>query len=168
MAETTEAPEWTVRKLLVRGDAVEANPQTAPRVALLGEATIDDSALARARYLVVHPYAALYAGFGDFHLWRLRVASAAFVGGFARAFRLTGEAIRPDPSAVAAIVEASAGIMAHCNADHADTMALLAEAELAVGETTRHVPWSRPVASANEVRQQLILLARSARATGAS
>src|SRR5580704_6511330 len=52
--------------LLVCGAAEGANPQTAPRVTVTGVAeTVVDVAL-KARYLAVHPYAALYAGFSDF------------------------------------------------------------------------------------------------------
>lgn len=52
-----------------------------------------------ARFLAAHPAASLYAGFGDFALWRLVPTSAHWVGGFARAvwlepdFILTPEAV---------------------------------------------------------------------------
>ena len=74
--------------LLVSGAAVDANPQTAPRLLLSGVAGIVDDAAARARFLLAHPYASQYAGFGDFNLWRVRVSDAHYVGGFAAASRL--------------------------------------------------------------------------------
>ncbi|MBX9700144.1 MAG: pyridoxamine 5'-phosphate oxidase family protein, partial [Acetobacteraceae bacterium] len=77
--------------LLVQGVAETANPQTAPRVTLTGVAEpVPDIEVAplKARWLARHPYAALYADFGDFALWRIRPGGALLVGGFARATRL--------------------------------------------------------------------------------
>src|ERR1700690_2823973 len=73
--------------LLVSGTAEGANPQTAPRVTVTGVAEVADDPVLKARYLAVHPYASLYADFGDFHLWRVTPMAALFVGGFARAGR---------------------------------------------------------------------------------
>lgn len=74
--------------LLLDGTDGHPNPQTGPRVTLCGRAERlapeSDSAL-RARFLARHPGAALYAGFGDFALWRMVPERAHFVGGFGRA-----------------------------------------------------------------------------------
>ena len=89
--------------VLVTGTPEGANPQTAPRVTVTGLAErIADAAL-KARYLAVHPYAALYADFGDFSLWRIRPLGGLYVGGFARAARLRAADLAPEPAAVAAI-----------------------------------------------------------------
>src|SRR5271165_3437796 len=106
--------------VLVTGTAADANPQTAPRVTITGLAEQVADAALKARYLAVHPYAALYADFADFSLWRIRPLGGLFVGGFGRAARLRAADLAPDPAAVAAIVAAEAGIMSHCNADHSD------------------------------------------------
>lgn len=163
--------------LLVWGAAEGANPQTAPRVTITGLAErIDDPAL-KTRYVALHPYAALYADFGDFALWRIRPLGGLFVGGFARAARLRAADLAPDPAAVAAIAAAEADIIAHCNTDHADAMAAIGgggEAwtmvatdvdgcDLAAGERVRRVPWSAPVANAGDVRRELVRLAQAAR-----
>ena len=58
---------------------------------------IADPAL-KARYLAVHPYAAMYAEFGDFSLWRIRPLGGLYVGGFARAARLRAAELAPDPA----------------------------------------------------------------------
>lgn len=177
--------------LLVVGEAVEANPQTAPRVTLLGEAVIDPDPAARARFLAVHPYAALYAGFGDFNIWRIRPRSAAFVGGFARAFRLSAAQLSPDPAAVSALSEAHADIVEHCNHAHAEAMAALAGSASAImvgvdtdgcdllpggnrsgsqesrdpqaAGLTLRVAWDHPARTPDDVRRELIRLARAAR-----
>jgi putative heme iron utilization protein len=170
--------------VLVCGTATGENPQTAPRVTVTGLAeTVTDAAL-KARYLAVHPYAALYAGFGDFALWHVRPVNALYVGGFGRAARLRAAELTPDPAAVAAIAAAEAGIIAHCNADHPDAMTAIAQApgvwrlvgvdvdgcDLACGERVVRVAWSAPVTDAGGVAREMIRLAREggAAAGGAS
>lgn len=62
-----------------------ANPQTAPRVTVMGRFAPSDLMGDRARYLARNPGAALYAGFADFSIWRMTVERVHFVGGFGRA-----------------------------------------------------------------------------------
>jgi hypothetical protein len=142
--------------------------------------TIDDPAL-KARWLAAHPYAALYADFADFHLWRIRPRAALFVGGFARAHRLRLADLTPDPDAVGVLLAAEADILAHCNADHADAMTTLAWSaggsgdgwrmvaadvdgfSLALGEQVIRLAWSAPVADADAVRKELILALKRVR-----
>ena len=128
----------------------------------------------------MHPYAALYAGFADFHLWRLAPAHGFYVGGFARARTLRWADVAPEPAAVAALAAAASEIMDHCNADHPDALAAIAGApgpwrmvgvdtdgcDLAPGPeaTVRRVAWPRPAAGPDDVRRALIVLARRARA----
>lgn len=166
--------------LLVAGEPDGANPQTAPRLTVTGLAAPEPDPALKARWLALHPYAAPYAGFGDFALWRIRPAGALFVGGFARATRLRRSELMPDPEAVAAVAAAEAGIVAHCNADHAAAMAGLAEmpgdwrlvavdvdgCDLACGEATRRIAWSAPVADAAGVRGELIRCLRAVRRPG--
>lgn len=163
--------------LLVCGAAERVNPQTAPRVTVTGLAEPVADAALKARYLAVHPYAALYAEFGDFALWRIRPVNGLYVGGFARAARLRAADLTPDPAAVATIAAAEADIIAHCNADHPDAMAAIARApgewrmvgvdvdgcDLALGERVVRVAWSAPVGDAGDARRELIRLAREAR-----
>ena len=82
--------------LLVSGAPEGVNPQTAPRVTVTGLAEQVDDGVLKARFLAVHPYAALYADFGDFHLWRIRPMAALLVGGFARAVRVRAADLTPD------------------------------------------------------------------------
>ncbi|HEX3989958.1 MAG TPA: pyridoxamine 5'-phosphate oxidase family protein, partial [Acetobacteraceae bacterium] len=112
--------------ILACGGAEGTNPQTAPRVTVTGIAEVADDPVLKARFLAVHPYAAVYADFGDFHLWRMRPMGALFVGGFARAVRLRQAELAPDADAVAAIAAAESGIIGHCNNDHADALAAIA------------------------------------------
>lgn len=163
--------------VLVAGTPETANPQTAPRLSVTGLAErIEDPAL-KARWLAAHPYAALYADFGDFALWRIRPVGALFVAGFARATRLRQAEWLPDAGAVARVAAAAEGIIAHCNADHAGAMAELAGApgdwrmvavdvdgcDLACGEATRRVAWQAPAGDADGVRKELIATLRALR-----
>jgi putative heme iron utilization protein len=71
-----------------------ADPQTLARLALGGRVTriaADDPgyAAARAGYLARLPHAEPRFAFGDFQLYRLTIGEVAYVGGFARAMRLT-------------------------------------------------------------------------------
>ncbi|MFL1463548.1 HugZ family protein [Roseococcus sp. DSY-14] len=164
--------------LLFTGEAETANPQTAPRVTLTGVAErIEDAAL-KARWLARHPYAALYADFSDFALWRVRPGAALLVGGFARATRLRAEALAPGHEAVAA---AEAGILAHVNQDHADAVRAIAAAlggadgpwrlsavdpegcDLLLGEAVLRLPFAAPARSPDAVRAALVRAAREAR-----
>jgi putative heme iron utilization protein len=164
--------------ILVCGAAEGGNSQTAPRVTVTGIAEVADDPALKGRYLAVHPYASLYADFGDFHLWRVRPLGALFVGGFARAVRLRQAELAPDPVAVAAIMATEEGIITHCNADHPDALAAIAEqagdwrmvaadvdgTDLAQGERVLRVHWSAPVTDAGGVRTELVRMARDARA----
>ena len=168
--------------VLVSDVPVTANPQTAPRVTVTGIAEVVDDAALKARYLAVHPYASLYADFGDFATWRISVVAGLLVGGFARAFRLKTTDLTPDADAVAAIIAAEAGILMHCNQDHADALAAIGGSgeawrmvtadvdgfDLAAGERVVRTAWSAPVSNAGEVRQELVRLTRQARGTPAS
>jgi hypothetical protein len=168
--------------ILVCGAAAGANPQTAPRVTVTGIASVVDDGSLKARFLAVHPYAARYADFGDFHLWRIRPAGALFVGGFARAVRLRQAELAPDPAAVAAIAAAEAGIIRHCNDNHLDALAAIAGktrewrmatadidgTDLAVGEEVVRVHWSAPVIDAGGVQTELVRMTREARVNGGS
>lgn len=163
--------------LMVSGPAATANPQTAPRVTITGSAVPVEDAALKARWLALHPYAALYADFADFSLWRIAPNAANLVGGFSRAHRLRAAAFEAPAAAVAAIAAAAADIMEHCNTDHPAALAAIARkpgdwrivgvdidgCDLAQGEEVRRVHWSTPVVDAENVRRELVRLARAAR-----
>lgn len=161
--------------VLITGDAPEPNPQTMPRVTLTGQASLTDDAALKQRYLALHPYARLYADFGDFHLWRIVITDASYVGGFAQAARLKAAEITPDPDAVAAIAQAEASIRDHCNTDHPDALRRIAGGQgdwhmvaadvdgcdLAQNEQVRRISWSAPVSDAAGVRRELVALSKA-------
>lgn len=172
--------------LMVQGPPADANPQTAPRTTVTGLAervSGDETAALKARWLALHPYAALYAGFADFALWRIRPQAALLVGGFAAATRLRGEALRPEPRAVAAIAAAEAEICAHMNEDHAEAVEIMAVhlcgqgpgpwrmvaadvdgCDLALGHATCRHDFPEPVSDFAGMRAALVAAARAGRA----
>lgn len=162
--------------VMVTGTTDDPNPQTAPRLTVTGLAeTIDDAAL-KARWLARHPYAALYADFADFALWRIAPKAGLLVAGFARATRLRQADLVPDGAAIA-----EASIIAHCNQDHADALALIARAvgglgeawqmvaadadgcDLSDGTRTLRIAWSAPLRDNGAIRNELVLLVGQAR-----
>lgn len=177
--------------LLFQGPPEGPNPQTAPRVTVTGLAEPVPEAEApplKARWLARHPYAALYADFADFALWRVRPVAALLVAGFARATRLRAADLLPEPGAVAAVTAAEPGILEHVNRDHAGALAAIAQGLLGLpagawrlvavdvdgcdlaaegGAETQpavarlHFP--APVADAEGVRAALVAAARAAR-----
>ncbi len=81
--------------LLMDGTLELKEPLTGPRLTLLGEVLVSpDQAGDKARYLAVHPEAAMYAGFGDFRFYRFRYSEGLFVAGFGRIFRLKPEELK--------------------------------------------------------------------------
>jgi putative heme iron utilization protein len=161
--------------VLVAGEPESANPQTTPRVTLTGRAELIEDQSFRARYLAVHPYAALYANFADFHLWRVRVEGALFVGGFGRAARLGADKLAPDPAAVAAIATAEPIILAEWNEGHRNALARLAGepgdwqlvavdvdgCDIASGEQVQRIHWTHPIATAADAQRELAARAAS-------
>ena len=81
---------------------------------------------ARARFLARHPKARLYAGFGDFAMFRMAVEGAHLNGGFARAMAVSGEDLLTRVDDAESLVTLEEGAIAHMNADHADALALYA------------------------------------------
>ncbi|MDO8605891.1 MAG: pyridoxamine 5'-phosphate oxidase family protein [Phaeospirillum sp.] len=107
--------------LLLDGTEGHANPQTGPRVTLVGTAVEDDEPRLKARFLALHPGAALYAGFADFSIWRLRLERAHFVAGFGRAVWFDAPLV-PEAEAMAAC---EAALVAEVNAGRAGDDGLL-------------------------------------------
>ncbi|WP_198373072.1 HugZ family pyridoxamine 5'-phosphate oxidase [Roseomonas rosulenta] len=172
--------------LLFTGAAEGPNPQTAPRVTVTGLAEqVPEAEVAplKARWLARHPYAALYADFADFGLWRIRIGGALHVGGFARAERIKAAELAPDPGAVAAVLAAEPDIIQHVNDDHSDAVAAIAQGllgagpgdwrlvavdvdgcDLSEGNRTVRLAFLSPVSDADAVRAALIRAAREGRA----
>ncbi|MBI4185112.1 MAG: pyridoxamine 5'-phosphate oxidase family protein [Proteobacteria bacterium] len=169
--------------LLIDGTAGFANPQAGPRATLMGRAGVSDDPLLRARFLARHPGARLYAGFGDFRIYRVTVERVHFVGGFARARWLNGRTLVHPGRAVAGLRAAEAALLADLNREYAEALALIAGRLLRrrgrswrmtgldpegidlaprTGRRAR-LQFDRPVFTPEDVRTELGRLARVAR-----
>jgi putative heme iron utilization protein len=105
-------------------DATEghADPLTGPRLTLLGRALQTDDPRCRGRFVVHHPASAGYAGFRDFHLYRVAVERGHLIAGFGRIDWIAGaDFLFALDTAVLAAAESE--ILQHMNADHSDTIA---------------------------------------------
>ncbi len=112
--------------LLFDGTREFPDPLAGPRLTVLGRAERCDDPHALARFTARHPSAAGYAGFADFHLYRVAIERGHLVAGFGRIHWVEGADLR-FASDSAALREAEIEIVAHMNADHADAVALFGE-----------------------------------------
>lgn len=155
--------------LLLDGTDGLPNPQTGPRVTLTGRIDKSTDPRLRRRFLARHPAAALYAGFGDFAIWRMTAERAHFVGGFGRAVWFNAP-FGLAPSAIAALGAAEAGLLAEANDEHAALLgpdwrlvALDADgAELANHEDSKRLAFRAPVDNPADLRAALAISLRQA------
>lgn len=110
--------------LLLDGTDGHVNPQTGPRVTLTGTVAEEADSRLRRRFLARHPGAALYAGFGDFAIWRMSVERAHFVGGFGRAVWFDAPLVAPEEAAF--MIGAEEAALAEINDAHPDLISALA------------------------------------------
>src|SRR5437016_10297389 len=104
-------------------DATECHPDplTGPRLTLLGRALPTDDRRCLARFVAHHPTSAGYAGFGDFHLYRVAVECGHLVAGFGRIDWIEGGDFL-FPGDVGVLAAAEPEILEHMNDDHGDAI----------------------------------------------
>lgn len=172
--------------LLVEEASRHANPQTGPRITLVGRVLGDDTPRLRRRFLARHPGSELYAGFADFRIFRLTVERVHFVGGFGRARWLTAADVLADRAAADAIAAREEEFLDQINAqgEAVDLMAshLLgrrgqgwrlvgvdpAGLDLARGASSARLTFPRPAADADDLRVLLAEQTDAARRQGRS
>ena len=102
--------------LLLTGARDRGDPLNHPRVTLGGRVEPDPAGRAKSRYLQRNRKAALYAGFSDFGMFRLRIESVHFNGGFGRAAPLARADVLASRAGEAALAEAEERLLAEVNA----------------------------------------------------
>ena len=113
--------------LLVTQPNAEGDPLGASRVTLLGNVlTVAEPELAEARKLYLERYenSKYWVDYEDFSFYRMEVVDVYYVGGFGVMGWVAASeygAAQPDP-----LADAMAGIIEHMNADHKDSLTLLA------------------------------------------
>jgi heme iron utilization protein len=112
-------------------DATQSHPDplAGPRLTLLGRAVSIDDARCIGRFVSHHPASSGYAGFRDFHLYRVTVERGHLVAGFGRIDWIDGtDFVFPlDASTLAA---AEFEILRHMNEDHSNAVSHYARALL--------------------------------------
>lgn len=116
---------------LLLDSAGKGDPLAHPRLTVTAravEASDEERAAWRARFLRRHPKAEIYVDFGDFSFWRLDLAGARVIGGFGRIDMLTGADLATDVTGAEALLESETRSTDHMNADHGDALRLYATA----------------------------------------
>jgi putative heme iron utilization protein len=144
---------------------------------------VTDDLRHRARFLTRHESALLYAGFGDFKVWRMVVERAHLVAGFGRIHWITAEDLLFRHSDTETLALREPDVVEHMNDDHADAVELYATVllglpgggwkltgidpegcDLRLGGRTARLDFDRPVSDAEAARVELVRLVRRARA----
>ena len=122
--------------LLFEAATRRGNPQTGPRVSVVGTVARADEPRLRRRFLARHPAADLYAGFADFGIFRMQVQRAHYVGGFARAAWIEAERLCIPAEVSAAFAAGEEQALAALNDKHCAALQALA------GKRTRRGAWT--------------------------
>ena len=176
--------------LFVAQAGADGDPLGAARATLVGGAEpMPDSevAFAREQYLARHESSRYWVDFSDLSFFRLQPIDIYYVGGFGVMGWVDAqdyERASPDP-----LAEAAPGILAHMNADHVDSMILLARThaqleatkatmtsvdrlgfslrlETIAGIKGARINFLREVATPLETRKMLVEMVRQAKAAG--
>lgn len=178
------------RVSLMLDERATGDPLEGSRIMLAGrveEASGDDAALVRRRYLNAHPSAEVFVNFKDFSFFRIQPSGAHLVAGFGRIVDIKPEEFLTDISDAAALLEAEQGAVEHMNADHRDTMNLYATTllgaqtadwhctgcdpdgiDMQAGSATLRLDFPRRIVTPAALRQMLKELADQARAAASN
>jgi heme iron utilization protein len=117
------------RVSLMLDERAAGDPLEGSRIMLAGraeEASGDQLAILRRRYLNAHPSAEVFVNFKDFAFFRILSTAAHLVAGFGRIVDLSPDRFLTDLTDAAALLEAEQGAVEHMNADHRDAIQLYA------------------------------------------
>jgi heme oxygenase (biliverdin-IX-beta and delta-forming) len=114
------------RASLMLDERKPGDPLEGARVMLAGTAAKTERADARRRYLARQPEAEVFAGFGDFAFYEVKLKGAHLVAGFGRIVDLKPADLLTDLSGAEALIAAEPEVIEHMNQDHADTCRLYA------------------------------------------
>ncbi|HZC44264.1 MAG TPA: DUF2470 domain-containing protein [Acidobacteriaceae bacterium] len=173
--------------LFVEQTGADGDPLGAARATIMGRVEPvpqEEIAGAREQYLARHPNSRYWVDFADFNFFRLQPIDVYYVGGFGVMGWVNAtdyEHASPDP-----LAEASTSILSHMNADHIDSMILLARthANMEASEATMisvdrlgfslrlktadgmkgtRINFPREVANPQETRKVLVEMVRQAK-----
>lgn len=121
----TKALAKDPRASILAGEPGKGDPLAYPRISVqcLAEPVQRDGAdhaRLRARFLLRHPKAKLYADFPDFRFFRMRPQGASMNGGFGRAFVLEASDFALPPSGLEEMMDEKSGILQDLGARFGD------------------------------------------------
>lgn len=166
--------------LLLDDTAGLAEPLTGSRATIMGRAEKSDDDRLMARYLRHHPSTEMFAGFGDFNIYKIEIIRAHLVAGFGKAKWVEADRVIDPVSSGLSDVEAD--IIDHMNEDHGDALQSCAANILGLagdgwrmtgcdcegidlhldGQAAR-LAFDQRAESADAVREQLVILAKRSR-----
>ena len=114
------------RVSLMLDERKPGDPLQGARVMLAGAAIKTASEEAKRRYLARQPEAEMFAGFGDFAFYEVKLKGAHLVAGFGRIVDLQPADLLTDLAGAEALVASEPEVIEHMNQDHADTCRLYA------------------------------------------
>ncbi|MCF8468439.1 MAG: DUF2470 domain-containing protein [Sneathiella sp.] len=167
--------------LLVSANAPGRDPLTEPRVSLVGTLLRNESEGLKERYLRRYPSARDFAGFADFHLYRMEVARAHLVAGFGEIHWLDAIDFLL-PAGFLDDMQSEADILDHMNGDHGAAIQDLAAAgtggqsrecemtgidaegfDLRRDWSYQRILFENPVSTAIDIRKELVHMVKKAR-----
>ncbi|RUW06483.1 MAG: HugZ family protein [Mesorhizobium sp.] len=175
---------------LLVGEPGKGDPLAHPRISLVCQALRLERgsaghARAERRYLNRNPKAKLYAGLGDFSIFRLEPERASLNGGFGKAYLLDRADLIAGGPIVEELAASEQSALDHMNADHRDALCIYARhfgraegdgwiatgfdadgMDLASPDATCRVFFPRPLGTAGELRSVLVEMAKAGRAAG--
>ena len=174
------------RVSLMLDERVAGDPLEGARIMVAGRAeelSGEAAALARRRYLAVHPSAEAFVDFKDFAFFRIAASGLHLVAGFGRIIDLKPEQFMTEVGDAASLLEAEPGAVEHMNEDHREAMNLYATKllgaegadwrcigcdpeglDMQAGTATLRLEFPVRVTGAGDLRKMLVRLAEEARA----
>ncbi len=171
------------RVSLMLDERKEGDPLEGARVMLMGSAVVSTDDNDRRRYLARQPEAQMFAGFADFAVYQIEIATAHLVAGFGRIVDLKPADILVDVAGADELLAAEEGASSHMNEDHKDALALYATKllgapdgdwrcagldpeglELQNGRVALRLPFPQRVNGPGPLRAVLVKMAEQARA----
>jgi putative heme iron utilization protein len=146
--------------LLIDGTEGHKDLLTGPRATLLGRARIGEDPQSKRRFVARHPSAALYAGFKDFHVYRVELERAHLVAGFGRIEWIERDQLLLPATHCQSFCEAEEAMLAAVNEgrDEQQWRAVALDPEgvdLRRGSELRRVAFGEPVTSMKKARAWL-------------
>ncbi|WP_214472212.1 HugZ family protein [Mesorhizobium sp. dw_380] len=175
---------------LLLGEPGKGDPLAHPRLTLICQASrlergSDAQARAERRYLNRNPKASIYAGLGDFSIFRLEPQRASLNGGFGKAYLLDRSDLVTGGPIVEELAASEQSAVEHMNAEHLGAIAVYAHhfagasgdgwsitgldadgMDLASKDNVCRVFFPQPLVSARGLRPVLVDMAKRGRAAG--